>query len=66
MVNENGVDVFVHYTNIECHDFRGLKKGQTVDYEERSSEKELFGLHVQILSEEGCVASDDEQELKFF
>jgi CspA family cold shock protein len=66
VVNENGIDVFVHYTNIERHGFRGLKKGQTVDYVERAGEKGLYGEQVRILSEDEWVAADDEQELKFF
>jgi CspA family cold shock protein len=65
VVNENGVDVFVHYTNIVGEGFRCLKNGQTVVYKEKPSQKGFQGLQVQILSEnDECVASDKKQELK--
>jgi cold shock protein len=65
VVNSDGADVFVHYTNIEGDGFRSLKKGQTVDYVEKESDNGLYGVQVRILSNE-CVAGDDVQELKFF
>lgn len=65
VVNENGVDVFVHYTNIEGEGFRCLKSGQEVAYEEKGSEKGLQGLQVKILSPgDDRSVSDDEQELE--
>ncbi|MBL7216003.1 MAG: cold shock domain-containing protein [Phycisphaerae bacterium] len=65
VVNENGVDVFVHYTNIEGEGFRCLKSGQDVVYQEKASAKGLQGLAVKILSvDNDCIASDDEQELE--
>jgi len=68
VVNEDGADVLVHYTNIDIkgEGFRCLKNGQTVDYEEQSGEKGLFGLQVRIFSEDEGLVADDEQELKFF
>jgi CspA family cold shock protein len=65
VVNEDGVDVFVHYTNIECEGFRCLKNGQEVEYTEEVTHKGLQGKRVQILSfEEGSLSSEDEQELE--
>ena len=65
VVNEDGVDVFVHYTNIECEGFRCLKSGQEVEYEEDSSRKGLQGKQVQIVPcEEEIYTSEDEQELE--
>jgi CspA family cold shock protein len=65
VVNETGVDVFVHYTNIECDGFRCLKSGQEVEFQEKASEKGLQGFQVRALSEAGASAamdSDDEQQ----
>lgn len=65
VVNEDGVDVFVHYSSIEGEGFRCLKSGQEVAYEEKVSEKGLLGVDVQILSEgDGGSASNDEQALE--
>lgn len=65
VVNEDGVDVFVHYTSIEGDGFRCLKSGQEVTYQEKASEKGLLGVDVQIVSEgDDGAASDDEQALE--
>ena len=66
IAREEGEDVFVHYTNIEGDGFRCLKNGQTVEYEEQSGDKGLFGVQVRVLSDDEWVATDDEEELKFF
>lgn len=49
VVNENGQDVFVHYTSIELSGFRCLRNGQTVEYEEFDSGKGLQGKNVRII-----------------
>ena len=65
VVNENGVDVFVHYTNIECKGFRCLRSGQEVEYTEEISRKGLQGKQVQLLScEADSFSPEDEQELE--
>lgn len=66
VVNEDGVDVFVHYSSIEGDGFRCLKSGQEVTYQEKTSEKGLLGVDVQILSEgdDNDAASNDEQALE--
>ena len=65
VVNEDGADVFVHYTNIECEGFRCLKSGQEVEYTEESSHKGLQGKQVQLLScDEEEFSVEDEQELE--
>ncbi len=66
VVNEDGIDVFIHYTSIEGEGFRCLKSGQEVAYEEKISEKGLLGVDVRILSEGGDddPASNDEQALE--
>lgn len=65
VLNEEGVDVFVHYSNIEGEGFRCLKSGQEVDYTEKLSGKGLQGLDVRILSNENDkIVPDDEQKLE--
>lgn len=49
VVNEQGEDVFVHYTCIDGEGFRCLRNGQVVEYEEFTSDKGLQGRHVRIL-----------------
>jgi len=49
VVNEQGEDVFVHYTSIDGEGFRCLRNGQVVEYEECTSEKGLQGRNVRIL-----------------
>ena len=43
---EEGHDIFVHYTSIECEGFRSLKNGETVEFELAESEKGLQAHHV--------------------
>lgn len=65
IVNEKGVDVFVHYTNIESQGFRCLKSGQIVQYRQEQTPKGLQGLQVQVLSvNREMTSARDEQELE--
>ena len=50
VVNDDGQDVFVHYTCIEGDGFRCLKEGQTVEYEQIDSSKWLQGKNVHVLT----------------
>lgn len=43
---ENGPDVFVHYTNIEGDGFRTLSEGQAVEFEVKEGDKGLQALRV--------------------
>lgn len=58
LVNPEGEDVFVHYSNIEIDGFRCLRTGQEVVYEEFTSDKGLQGKKVRI------VASDAKESEK--
>ncbi|HML74657.1 MAG TPA: cold-shock protein [Anaerohalosphaeraceae bacterium] len=50
VVNEEGLDVFVHFSNIQCDGFRTLRPGQTVEYAELKSPKGLQGKEVQVVA----------------
>lgn len=50
IINEQGQDVFVHYTNIDRKGFRCLRDGQIVEYKQFNSDKGLQGKNVQIIS----------------
>ena len=50
IINQNGQDVFVHYTGIEQEGFRCLRSGQMVGYEEIQTLKGLQGWNVKVLS----------------
>jgi len=49
VVNEEGKDVFVHYTSIQVDGFRCLREGQVVEYEQESGDKGLLGKNVEIV-----------------
>ncbi len=49
VVNEEGKDVFVHYTSIDGDGFRCLRNGQMVEYEQFETGKGLQGKSVQIV-----------------
>jgi CspA family cold shock protein len=59
VLNDDGEDVFIHYTSIEGDGFRCLRNGQVVEYEEVVSDKGLQGKEVSILEAESTA---DEQE----
>jgi cold shock protein len=42
IVNSEGKDVFVHYTNIDGDGFRALKDGEQVEYEQVQGDKGLM------------------------
>jgi len=48
VVNDDGKDVFVHYTSIDGDGFRCLKNGETVEYDQLDSDKGLQGRNVRI------------------
>ena len=48
VLNDQGEDVFIHYTSIEGDGFRCLRNGQVVEYEELDSDKGLQGRNVTI------------------
>ena len=50
VINEQGLDVFVHYTNIDKDGFRGLRGGQIVKYKQVETGSGLQGRKVQIIS----------------
>ncbi len=49
VVNEEGQDVFVHYTSIGGDGFRCLRNGQVVEYKQFDSGKGLQGTDVRIV-----------------
>jgi CspA family cold shock protein len=48
VVNDDGKDVFIHYTSIDGEGFRCLKNGETVEYDQLDSDKGLQGRNVRI------------------
>ena len=51
IVNEQGQDVFVHYTSLEGDGFRCLRNGQEVEYEQFDSGKGLQGRKVIVIEQ---------------
>ena len=65
IINDQGQDVFVHYTSLDGEGFRCLRNGQTVEYEQFDSGKGLQGRDVQIISVRppaGAVKESDQAE----
>lgn len=52
VVNNDGADVFIHYSSIQCDGFRSLKTGQIVEYTEEYSDKGFYGKNVRIICSE--------------
>ncbi len=50
VINDQGQDVFVHYTNLDGEGFRCLRNGQIVEYKQLNTDKGLQGRNVQIIS----------------
>jgi CspA family cold shock protein len=51
VVNDQGQDVFVHYSSIAGEGFRCLKDGQQVEFEEIDSGKGLQAKNVHLLNQ---------------
>lgn len=51
VLNGDGMDVFIHYTEIDKEGFRCLRTGQEVEYTPVDSGKGLQGKEVRILAE---------------
>lgn len=49
VIDENGKDVFVHYTSIDGDGFRCLRDGQVVEYDKITGDKGLQGKNVRIV-----------------
>jgi CspA family cold shock protein len=62
VLNDDGEDVFIHYTSIEGDGFRCLRNGQVVEYEEVASDKGLQGKDVTILEVE--VATEEQEAVE--
>jgi CspA family cold shock protein len=56
ILNNEGKDVFVHFSSIEGDGFRSLKDGETVDYEQIQGEKGLLAQHVRRLAQQKAAA----------
>ena len=57
IINDQGQDVFVHYTSIHCDGFRALLEGQVVEYDEEVTAKGLSGKNVKVMRPGGSDAS---------
>ncbi len=55
IVNEQGQDVFVHYTSLEGDGFRCLRNGQEVEYEQFDSGKGLQGRKVMVIEQKSPI-----------
>lgn len=62
IINEQGQDVFVHYTNLDGEGFRCLRNGQIVEYEPLNTDKGLQGRNVEIVSVKPPVVTSTEGE----
>jgi len=54
---DDGKDVFVHYSSISGEGFRTLIQGQTVEYDEQQGPKGLFAAKVLKVLEEAQASS---------
>jgi CspA family cold shock protein len=62
IINEQGQDVFVHYTNLDGEGFRCLRLGQIVEYKQLDTDKGLQGRKVQIISVKPPVVASTKAE----
>jgi CspA family cold shock protein len=53
LVNDEGKDVFVHFTQIQGDGFRSLKDGEQVEYEQAQGDKGLLARAVRRLAKNG-------------
>lgn len=49
LVNENGEDVFIHFSQIQCEGFKTLKDGDILEYEEINTDKGLQAHNVSVI-----------------
>ncbi len=54
---ENGPDVFVHYSAIDMDGYRSLEEGQTVDFDITDGPKGLLASGVRAATNAGVVAN---------
>ena len=52
LINDNGEDVFVHYSQIKKDGFKTLKEDDIIEYDEIVTEKGLQAQNVTILNQE--------------
>ena len=52
LINNNGEDVFVHYSQIKKDGFKTLKEDDIIEYDEIVTEKGLQAQNVTILNQE--------------
>lgn len=52
LVNNDGIDVFVHHSQIQQEGFRCLRTGQVVNYNEVISDKGLLGTEITVVDDE--------------
>ena len=62
VTNQDGEDVFVHYTEIVAEGFRALRNGQSVEYKEEKTEKGLFARQVKLIESREQMDEDSRQE----
>jgi CspA family cold shock protein len=58
LVNGDGKDVFVHFTQIQGDGFRSLKDGEQVEYEQAQGDKGLLARAVRRLGKDGNQRAD--------
>lgn len=59
ILNEEGKDVFVHFSVIHAEGFRVLKDGEEVEYEASAGPKGLLATSVKRLGKPGKATTDD-------
>ena len=59
LVNENGEDVFIHFSQIQCEGFKTLKDGDILEYEEINTDKGLQAHNVSVIGEEKIEEKED-------
>jgi len=52
LINDNGEDVFVHYSQIKKDGFKTLKENDIIEYDEIVTDKGLQAQNVTILNQE--------------
>lgn len=49
--NEDGMDVFIHYSEIDKEGFRCLRTGQQVEYDQIETDKGLQGKEIRVIAD---------------